>query len=85
MASSDFELELERLGNRIKDIRKHRGLTLLELEVRSGINDSDISRYERGLENIEFQTIYKLAKALKVEVQVLTDYSGELPENKGFK
>lgn len=82
---SAFEIELEKLGKRIQQIRKHRKLRLLDLEVLSGINDSDISRYERGKENIEFQTVFKIAKALEVEVKVLTDYEGPLPDNDRFK
>jgi transcriptional regulator with XRE-family HTH domain len=75
----DYQLELQKLGKRIKQIRLHRNLRLLDLEVMTGINDSDISRYERGKENIEFQTIFKLAKALKVDVSILTDYFGPFP------
>lgn len=85
MKKSEYELELEKLGVRIKDIRKHRKLKLLDLEVLSGINDSKISRYERGLENIEFHTIFKLAKALQVTVSMLTDYGGPMPDNTNFK
>jgi transcriptional regulator with XRE-family HTH domain len=85
METPDFASELVRLGNRIKAIRKHRKLTLLELEMLSGINDSDLSRYEQGKENLEFFTIYKLAKALEIEVSVLTDYDGLLPDNSKFK
>ncbi|MBO9199527.1 MULTISPECIES: helix-turn-helix domain-containing protein [Niastella] len=79
METSDFTLELEKLGKRIKQVRKHKNLTLLELETISGINDSDLSRYEQGKENLEFFTIYKIAKALGVEVHVLTNYDGALP------
>ena len=75
----DYQQELKRLGERIKQIRVYRNLRLLDLEVLSGINDSDLSRYERGMENIEFQTIFKLAKALDVDVATLTDYNGKLP------
>jgi transcriptional regulator with XRE-family HTH domain len=82
METSDFTLELEKLGKRIKQVRKHRNLTLLELETISGINDSDLSRYEQGKENLEFLTIFKIAKALGVEVHVLTNYDGALPGNK---
>jgi transcriptional regulator with XRE-family HTH domain len=80
-ASKDFNNELQKLGRRLKQLRLHRKLRLLDLEVLSGINDSDLSRYERGKENMEFQTLFKLAKALEVEVRVLMDYEGELPIN----
>ncbi|MCS3797978.1 helix-turn-helix domain-containing protein [Niastella sp. OAS944] len=85
METSDFTLELERLGKRIRQVRKHRNLTLLELETISGINDSDLSRYEQGKENLEFLTIFKIAKALNVEVHVLTNYDGTLPGDKSKK
>jgi HTH-type transcriptional regulator, competence development regulator len=85
MESLEFKKELERLGQRIKKLRKHRKLRLLDLEISTGINDSDLSRYERGKENIGYFTIFKLAKALKVEIMDLTDYDGPLPDNNGFK
>lgn len=81
---SNFAKELELLGKRLKQLRKHRGLLLLELEVLSGINDSDISRYERGKENIEYHTIYRLAKALQVEIKDVIDYEGPMPDNSKF-
>jgi transcriptional regulator with XRE-family HTH domain len=87
MKSSDpkFQAELKKLGERIRQLRKHRGLRLLDLEVLSGISSSDISRYERGSEDMRFQTTYKFASALEVEVKVLMDYDGPLPSNTGFK
>lgn len=85
METEEFYKELVKFGARLKQIRKHRKLKLLDLEVLSQINDSDLSRYERGKENIEFITIFKLAKALEVEINMLTDYDGPLPDNSSFK
>ncbi len=85
MEIKEFSEELRKLGQRLKQLRKHRGLKLLDLEVLSGINDSDISRYERGKENIEFLTIFKLARALEVEINVIIEYDGPFPDNSQFK
>ena len=85
MKSRNFGEELIEFGNRLKQLRKLRKLKLLDLEVLSGVNDSDISRYERGKENIEFYTIYKLARALDVEIMHLYDYNGPLPDNTNFQ
>lgn len=79
--TKDFDKELKLLGKRLKQLRKHRGLTLLDLEVLSGINDSDISRYENGKEKIELFTLFRLAKALKVSLLQMVDYDGELPDD----
>lgn len=80
-----FSIELELIGARLRSIRKHRKLKLLDLQVSCGIQDSKISRIERGLENIEIHTIYKLAKALKVGLIEIFDYDGELPDNSNFR
>ncbi len=85
MVSQHFEGELLKLGERIKAIRKHRGLTLLDLETLSEINDSTLSRYERGLENVGFQIMYRIAKELKVDIKDLVDYNGPLPDNANWK
>jgi transcriptional regulator with XRE-family HTH domain len=85
METAEFSQELIKLGKRLRQLRKHRKIKLLDLEVLSGINDSDISRYERGKENIEFLTIFKLAKALEVEISTIAEYDGPLPDNATFK
>ncbi|TXI88689.1 MAG: XRE family transcriptional regulator [Chryseobacterium sp.] len=83
--ADEFDNELEELGKRLRALRKARNLRLLDMEVLSGIQDSKLSRIERGLENIEFHTIFKLAKALQVKVIELFDYDGPLPDNANFK
>lgn len=83
--ANEFDNELEELGKRLRALRKARKLRLLDMEVLSGIQDSKLSRIERGLENIEFHTIFKLAKALQVKVIEVFDYTGPLPDNDSFK
>lgn len=72
------EDELEMLGKRVRQLRKYRGLTQVELEVLSGIDSGDISRIEHG-KNIALKSIFKLAGALNIETKILFDYKGELP------
>jgi transcriptional regulator with XRE-family HTH domain len=79
MKIEGFDIELKKLGNRIRKIRKGRVWTLLDLEVATGIHDTDLSRIERGLENIEFQTIFKIALGLEVQTKELLDYDGPIP------
>jgi len=77
----DYSEELQQMGARIRAIRKHKGLKLLDLETLTGIYDSEISRIERGLVKVEVQTVYKIAKALNVEIRAIFDYDGPLPDN----
>ncbi|RFM34506.1 XRE family transcriptional regulator [Chitinophaga silvisoli] len=51
-------------GNNLRQLRKDKQLTLLDLEVSSGVNQGDISRIENGKKNLSFTTLYKLAKGL---------------------
>lgn len=77
--ADDFDIELNKLGERIKKIRKSRKLTLVDLQLSSGIHDTDLSRIERGLDNIEFSTIFKIARGLGLETKDLLNYDGPLP------
>jgi HTH-type transcriptional regulator, competence development regulator len=68
----DFEkryaTEIQLLGKRLKEIRLEKGLTQVDLEVKTGINNGDISRIEQGKLNIEFFTVVKFAEALDASI-----------------
>lgn len=75
----NLTIELMRFGNRVRELRKDRNLTLQEIEKEIGINNSKLSKIERGMINVEFQTIVKLAGVFKVELVELFNYEGEFP------
>lgn len=62
---------LTQFGAILRQIRTDKGLTLLELEVRTGINEGDISKIENGKKNFAFTTLVKLAKGLEIPVSKL--------------
>lgn len=66
-----YTYELENLGKNIRKFRKRKSLTQLDLEVKCGVDNGDISRIENGRKNLEFYTIVKLAEALEVELHEL--------------
>lgn len=66
-----YEDALRNVGMRIKQIRLQKGLTQLDLEVLTRINNGDLSRIENGKINFEFLTIVKIATALEVEISDL--------------
>lgn len=51
--------------------RARAGLTLHQLSARSGVNPGTISALERGVRRPQMNTIYRLANALGVDVQIL--------------
>lgn len=68
MDSKRYKDELISFGRRLKEIRKDKKLSQLDVELRSGINRTEISRIENATKNFEFSTIVKLADALEVEI-----------------
>lgn len=77
---SQIDSELIAIGKRLHQLRKHRNLTQLDLEVASGIPNADISRIENGKKNIEVITLIKFSIALKVKIIELFNYEGKLPK-----
>jgi HTH-type transcriptional regulator, competence development regulator len=63
-----YNEELKKFGVRLRKIRKRNNLTQLDLDIRTGIQRSEISRIENGLRNIEFYTIVKLSLALDIPI-----------------
>ncbi|MFB6453732.1 helix-turn-helix domain-containing protein [Chitinophaga sp. Hz27] len=68
---------LRRIGVTIQAIRKGKGMTQVDLEIATGIANQDISAIERGLVDLHFITLARIAKGLKVQVSDLyyIDYS----------
>ncbi|HMR56889.1 MAG TPA: helix-turn-helix transcriptional regulator [Cyclobacteriaceae bacterium] len=64
-----YNQEIVQFGERLRNIRKQKKMTQLDVEIGSGINRTEISRIENGQKNIEFITLVKLAIALDVELQ----------------
>ena len=54
--------------NELKIARISRGMSQFDLSVASGVNQGNISRYERGLHSPTLKTIKKLADAMNMEL-----------------
>lgn len=53
------------MGNRIKELRKQRGFTLLQLAEQLGVSESTVQRYESGnIKNLKYETMVDLANIL---------------------
>lgn len=63
----------EEVGNRIRDIRNHKGMSLEELSARSGISPTPLSKLERGKSNVTITTLYRVSCALEVPLSVIVD------------
>ncbi|SIS60138.1 helix-turn-helix domain-containing protein [Belliella pelovolcani] len=58
----------EKFGNRLKALRKEKGLSQEELALKSGLNRPYISGIEQGKRNVSLEVMEKLAEALGVGI-----------------
>lgn len=67
---------LKSVGKRIQDIRVSKGLTQVDLvgKIDGDIDTTNISRIESGRTNPTIYTLYRIAKALEVELGVLCEF-----------
>jgi transcriptional regulator with XRE-family HTH domain len=61
----------ERLGARVKELRRRRGLTLEDLAERAGVSRAMISKVERGEKNPTLVVAAKVAEGLSVTISEL--------------
>ncbi len=73
MQESDFE-ELQKLGKRIKSLRKSKKYTLTELCYKNGLEPSTLSRIEQAIVEPKYLTLLKIASAFNLSVSELLNF-----------
>jgi transcriptional regulator with XRE-family HTH domain len=61
-------------GQRIKKIRKEKGISQEELAFSCGLHRTYISDVERGTRNVSIDNIYKISRALDIPLKYLFDF-----------
>lgn len=64
----------KKFGERLKDIRQSKNLSLRVMAANCDLDDSQISKIENGKKNIQLSTIFELAKGLGIEPKELLDF-----------
>ena len=62
------------MGNRIKELRRKKGLSQEQLSEKAEITPNYLSRVERGTENPTLNMLIRLANALDVEMWEMFDF-----------
>jgi transcriptional regulator with XRE-family HTH domain len=70
----DIEDVKRKFGQTLKSIRKKKKLTQLTLAVKCDLDNSQISKLERGVWDIQLSTIIILAHGLEIEPKELLDF-----------
>lgn len=69
---------LIKIGKQISYLREKNNQTLDDLEYLSGIDSSDINKYEKGKTNLTIRNLIRIAKALNVHPKILLDFDFDL-------
>ena len=67
----EFFLTTGEIGDRIKELRKEKGMTQKELANAMGVTASMIGQYETGIRIPKYETLERVAKALSISVETL--------------
>lgn len=81
-ASQLTEIEVVRFGERVREVRKSKGITLRAAAEAAGLAQSTLSQIERGYErreNVKIATLARIAAALDVTPGELLDGVDEFP------
>ena len=62
--------ERERIGKRIAELRKAKGLTQAQLAEKTGFSQSNIGRIETGRYSVGLDVLAKIAEVLGAKVEI---------------
>jgi len=63
----------KKFGDKLRELRKQKGLSQEDLALKSGLHRTYISDIERGSRNLSLKNIDKIAKALGLPTKSLLD------------
>lgn len=61
----------KKFGNKVRELRKQKGISQEELGFKSGLHRTYISDIERGSRNVSLINLEKIAKALSLKINSL--------------
>jgi transcriptional regulator with XRE-family HTH domain len=74
MPIKDHSILKAKFGSHLKKIRESKNYSLIDVDYRCDLNESNISKIENGKFDIRLSTIFELAKGLGVEPKDLLDF-----------
>lgn len=63
----------KKFGDKLRELRKQKGLSQEDLALKSGLHRTYISDIERGSRNLSLKNIEKIAKALELATKSLLE------------
>jgi transcriptional regulator with XRE-family HTH domain len=78
MATAEKIRQVQLVGHKIRQLRKERKLTQVELSSRLGIQQSDLSRMEQGEYRVSLDTLFRILAEFQVSIREF--FEGMEPE-----
>jgi transcriptional regulator with XRE-family HTH domain len=71
---TDTEIELLNFGNRIKELREQKNMTLLKLAERAGLSIYELTEIEAGKIDVFFTTMDDISQGLDISLKEFFEY-----------
>ncbi|MFD1606027.1 helix-turn-helix domain-containing protein [Flavobacterium artemisiae] len=71
----EYELQMEMIGNAIKQTRRERNMTQEDLGKLIGVQKAQISKLENNAGNVTIETLIKVFSALKARIKFQVELS----------
>jgi len=68
MAAAEKVRQVQLVGRKIRELRKEHKLTQVELSSRLGIQQSDLSRMEKGEYRVSLDTLFRILAEFRVSI-----------------
>src|SRR4030095_10668781 len=68
MAAAEKIRQVQMVGRKIRELRKEHRLTQVELSSRLGIQQSDLSRMEKGEYRVSLDTLFRILAEFKMSI-----------------
>ena len=65
-----YEIDNQKFGGFVAALRKEKGYTQKELAERTGINQADVSKLEKGTRNPSIAILKRIAEGLDMELHI---------------
>jgi len=79
MSSSHSTRKIHLVGSRIRELRKGRRLTQVELSEKIGVAQSDLSRMEQGEYKVGLDTLFKILQVFDLKMSEFFGESEQTP------
>ena len=66
-----IDFNMEKMGQRIKELRTDLGISQKELASRVGVAQNTIAQYEKGTANTSLDILFKLARVFNITADYL--------------